>query len=82
MLVVPFGIDQPDNAARLKRLGVARILPRAKYDRVRAAGELRALLDGAEYVTRAQEVSRKIDGERGAESACDAIESLVKQSQL
>ena len=32
MLVVPFGFDQPDNAARAVRLGVALTLPRRGYD--------------------------------------------------
>ena len=31
MLVVPFAHDQPDNAARVRRLGVARVLSRRAY---------------------------------------------------
>ncbi|MCB1025099.1 MAG: glycosyltransferase family 1 protein, partial [Acidobacteria bacterium] len=30
-LVMPYGLDQPDNAARVVRLGVARSIPRKKY---------------------------------------------------
>ena len=31
-LVVPWSQDQPDNAARVRRLGVARVLPRNRFD--------------------------------------------------
>ncbi len=40
MLVVPFAFDQPDNAARLQRLGVARAIPRKHYTARRAYSEL------------------------------------------
>jgi UDP:flavonoid glycosyltransferase YjiC (YdhE family) len=37
MLVVPRAFDQPDNAARAERLGVARVVPRAQYNARREA---------------------------------------------
>jgi len=40
MLVVPFAYDQPDNAARLIRLGVARTIGAASYTAARAVREL------------------------------------------
>ena len=40
MLVVPFAHDQPDNAARLVRLGVARTVSPHRYNADRAAHEL------------------------------------------
>jgi UDP:flavonoid glycosyltransferase YjiC (YdhE family) len=39
-LVVPYFADQPDNAQRLVRLGVARTLPNRRYTARRAAAEL------------------------------------------
>jgi UDP:flavonoid glycosyltransferase YjiC (YdhE family) len=46
MLVIPHAFDQPDNAARLVRLGVARMLERQCSTASRIATELRTLLFG------------------------------------
>jgi hypothetical protein len=43
-LVVPWGYDQPDNAARLTRMGVARTVGRKRYTARLAAQELERLL--------------------------------------
>jgi UDP:flavonoid glycosyltransferase YjiC (YdhE family) len=43
-LVVPIGFDQPDNAARLVRLGVAAAIPSRRFTRARAASALSRLL--------------------------------------
>ena len=56
MLVVPFAHDQPDNAERLRRLGVARTISRSPLFRTRATTELRQLLDDPSYSQRASEV--------------------------
>ena len=60
MLVVPFAHDQPDNAERLRRLGVARTIPGSKYSAARATNELRHLLDDPSYSQRASEVGQQI----------------------
>ena len=44
-LVVPYAHDQPDNAARLVRMGLARMVPRHRYTTARVAAELRQLLN-------------------------------------
>src|SRR6185436_6166855 len=44
MLFVPFAHDQPDNAARVIRLGVARQIDRQQYRAKKVAAELRKLL--------------------------------------
>ncbi len=77
MLVVPFGYDQPDNAARVVRLGVARTVARARYNGVVAASELTALLTNPNYARRAGEVAIKVRAEDGASTACNAIETLL-----
>ncbi len=46
MIVVPFAHDQPDNAARIGRLGVARTIARNSYKAERGAGDLRDLRFG------------------------------------
>jgi UDP:flavonoid glycosyltransferase YjiC (YdhE family) len=73
MLVVPFAHDQPDNAYRVSRLGVARVVPPSRYRAMRVAGELRALLESPTAVTRASEVGRAVRSERAIDVACDAI---------
>lgn len=78
MLVMPYAHDQPDNAARLTRLGIARTIPRRKYSAQRSATELRALLSDPAYEKRAREVGAKIRQEDGAGAACDALERLLK----
>ncbi len=77
MLVVPFAHDQPDNAERARRLGVARVLTRARYTAARAAEALRALLERPRYAARAAEVGRGVRAEDGTATACAAIERLL-----
>jgi rhamnosyltransferase subunit B len=75
MLVVPFAFDQPDNAARLKRMGVARMIPRANYKGRRAHLELEHVLNDSSYAARAAAVARKLAKENGIRAASDAIEN-------
>jgi UDP:flavonoid glycosyltransferase YjiC (YdhE family) len=74
MLVMPLAWDQPDNAARVARLGIARVIARSRYTASRVASELRDLLDGA-YVQRALEVKEQLSEEDGVRAACDALEA-------
>jgi UDP:flavonoid glycosyltransferase YjiC (YdhE family) len=73
MLIMPYGHDQPDNAARACRLGIGRQLSRRQYTAARAAVELHHLIDDPAYASRAKAVASKIQGENGVEAACDAI---------
>ncbi|HVR86636.1 MAG TPA: glycosyltransferase [Planctomycetota bacterium] len=72
-VVVPFGNDQPDNAARCLRLGLSRILPKKRYRGDRAAETLDHLLRDRAAGPRAREAALVIAGENGVHSACDAI---------
>ncbi len=74
MLGVPFAHDQPDNAYRAMRLGMARILPAGRYRGDRAARELHPLLTDPAYTDAASRVALRVRAERGVETACDAIE--------
>jgi rhamnosyltransferase subunit B len=76
-LVVPFGFDQPDNAERAARLGVARVIARHRYSAATAASALRALLADATCIERAEEVGKTVQAESGAERACDSLESML-----
>ena len=77
MLVVPYSHDQPDNGARVERLGVGRVLPRQRYTAARAASELGELLSNLEYTQKAAEIGRRVRSEDGARTASDAIEELL-----
>ena len=76
MLVVPYAFDQPDNAARVERLGMARVISRKNYKARRVTAEVDRLLSNTSYGTAALEIGRRIAEEDGVRSACDAIENL------
>ena len=77
MLVTPFAFDQPDNAARLQRLGVARTIRRSRYNATSAAAELERLLGDERYAKRAAEVGRLVAEEDAVLVACDAVDELL-----
>ncbi|MCY4660368.1 MAG: glycosyltransferase [Acidobacteria bacterium] len=73
-LVMPMTFDQPDNAARLQRLGVGRWLPPYRFRGAAVARELRALLESAAVVRRCAEVARRFDGSDPVGRTCQVIE--------
>jgi UDP:flavonoid glycosyltransferase YjiC (YdhE family) len=77
MLVVPHSHDQPDNAFRVTRLGVARTLYPTRYTAARAATELERLLGDPSYAARARDTAAIVAAEGGAEAAADAIASVA-----
>lgn len=79
MLVVPRAFDQPGNATRAERLGVARVIPRSKYNAGRATEALRRLLKDTNYQMRAAELGPLIRAEDGVRNACDAIEEFLSK---
>jgi len=77
-LVMPCAWDQPDNAERAARLGIARTIARNRYDPQGVAAELRLLLENRAYSQRADEIATKVRQEDGVKAACDALESLFQ----
>ena len=77
-LIVPFAHDQPDNAARCRRLGVAEIVGRDDYGAENAAAMLRRLIDNKSYKDKAVETGRIVMSEPGTSMACDAIEAVLR----
>jgi UDP:flavonoid glycosyltransferase YjiC (YdhE family) len=77
-LVMPCAWDQPDNANRVVRLGVARSIPRHRFTARRAAGELSRLLGDTRYESRVREIAAQMRQEDGAKTACDALEELIR----
>jgi rhamnosyltransferase subunit B len=77
-LVMPYSHDQPDNAARVERLGTSRTISRKQYSAVRVAKQLRELLGNLNYATKAAEIGGIIQAENGVGVACDAIEKQIE----
>ncbi|MEZ0223109.1 MAG: glycosyltransferase [Alphaproteobacteria bacterium] len=77
MLVVPFSHDQPDNAARVTRLGIARTLTPDKYRTASAARELGLLLGDRTIQAAAADIGEKVRAEDGVNRACDLVEASL-----
>jgi len=76
MLIMPYSHDQPDNARRMRRLKVARVIQRGNYTPLRVARKLKAMLAEPLFARRAEVVARRLELEDGVRSACDALEQL------
>jgi UDP:flavonoid glycosyltransferase YjiC (YdhE family) len=80
MLMMPYSHDQPDNARRMRRLGVAKTVQRRHYTAARAAAAIKALLANPAYAAKAAAAARIIAEEDGIHSACNAIEAFGRKS--
>lgn len=80
-LVIPFAHDQPDNANRLQRLGVAARMNPSKVTADRLAQQLRWLLDASAVQARCRELAALVDFERALADACAAIETVGETQQ-
>lgn len=78
MLVMPYSHDQPDNARRVRRLGVAEVLGRKDYRAKPAARLIWQLLSDNAYEMSAAAAAATIAEENGAVAACDALESAAR----
>jgi len=74
---MPYSHDQPDNARRVRRLGVAEVLGRKKYSAKPAARLIEKLLSDSAYRVRASDAAAKVAAENGTAAACDALEQMV-----
>jgi rhamnosyltransferase subunit B len=82
-LVMPMSHDQPDNAARIVRLGVGRSLPPKRFKALAVARLLDELLNSADVAARCREIARKFDGAEPIADACRLIEEIVpRRNQL
>jgi UDP:flavonoid glycosyltransferase YjiC (YdhE family) len=78
LLAVPYSHDQPDNAIRARRLGMARIVYPRRYRGPRVAQELGKLLANRRYADAAIRVAEFVRSEGGVNAACDAIERTFR----
>jgi len=76
MLIMPYSHDQPDNARRMKRMGVSRVIQRSQYKPWRVARRIRAMLADPEYADQAKKAAEEVAREDGVKTACDALEAL------
>jgi UDP:flavonoid glycosyltransferase YjiC (YdhE family) len=81
MLIMPYSHDQPDNARRMRRLKVARVIRRSEYTPLRVARKVRNMLEEPKFARRAQSVARMLAHEDGVRNACDALEGLWKSTR-
>jgi UDP:flavonoid glycosyltransferase YjiC (YdhE family) len=76
-VVVPHAHDQPDNAARLVRLGVARKLEVKQYRRDRVATTLRELVESEAVRRSCEQVAGRFEGKNAIGETCDLIEQVM-----
>ncbi len=81
MLIMPYSHDQPDNARRMRRLGVARVIERGNYSPARVARKLRAMLANPVLAERAAQAAEQLRHEDGVRAACDALEDLNRRQR-
>jgi UDP:flavonoid glycosyltransferase YjiC (YdhE family) len=81
-LIMPYSHDQPDNAARVQRLGISRTIERKQYFASRVAKELDELLGNPGYAAKATEIGQIGQAENGVDVACDAIESQLREVKV
>jgi rhamnosyltransferase subunit B len=82
VLIVPHAHDQFDNAARVARLGCARVLPRPRYNAKTATRELRMLLEDPNYSEAAKRVGEVVSQEDGTRVAVDEIEKVLQRREI
>lgn len=72
-LIAPYLVDQPDNAARVVRMGVGRSLALRRYRAARVVAELRVLMNDSVLAQRAAAIGERIARDDGATAAADII---------
>ena len=76
-LLMPMAFDQPDNAARLERLGAGRSLPPRKFDGARVAAVLEQLLGDPTVADACRMISERMSRDDGVANAAAALSELA-----
>ena len=76
-VVIPYAFDQPDNAVRLRRLGVAEILPRGSISARQLAAKLERLLKTPDATVTASRLASRIQPQGALDQALEKMESLA-----
>ena len=80
-LVVPHGHDQPDNAARVVKMGLGATIAPERYNSARVVRALNVLLSDRGIKQRSVELSKKMDSSGALAAACNLIEGLGRDTQ-
>lgn len=80
-LFVPFGWDQPDNAARVERAGAAIALSRSTYNAQSAQAALHRLLTEPDFTQRALALVGTLAAESALQQSGDAIDQLLASAR-
>jgi UDP:flavonoid glycosyltransferase YjiC (YdhE family) len=78
-LVVPMAHDQPDNAERLKRLGVGGSLVPKRFNGRNAAEALGRLLGDPQVVAGANALAARVDRGAALAKSCEVIEAALQR---
>jgi UDP:flavonoid glycosyltransferase YjiC (YdhE family) len=81
MLIMPYSHDQPDNARRMQRLKVARVIQKKSYTPARVAKKLKSMLGDAGFAKQAKFVAQQLAREDGVRTACNALEELYLRTR-
>lgn len=76
-LIMPLGFDQPDNAMRLKRLGVGSWVAPGKFKGKRVAAALRKLLESPKVAEAARHCAQRTRSVDSLSRTCEVIESIA-----
>ncbi len=80
-LVMPMAHDQPDNAARVRRLGVGFSIPPRSYRTGKVVKLLNALIKSSSILQHCQEIARRFEDVDALKSAGDLIEQLPSSAR-
>ena len=74
---MPMAYDQPDNAGRMARLGIAAIVPPKKFRGPVLAAELGKLLDARQVTANCRRVADKFVGTDSLAETCELISACA-----
>jgi rhamnosyltransferase subunit B len=80
-LIVPYGWDQPDNGARVARIGAGLCIARSEYSGQTAADGLSRLLGDVRFAASAAEIGERIQSEDALTKSCDAIQQMLSRNE-
>jgi len=75
-VIIPFSFDQPDNAFRMKRLGVAEILSRHSINPDSIRAKLEMILTDSSFTNRSRHYAAQITPAQTIDAVVDKIESF------
>jgi len=81
-LIMPLAYDQPDNARRLKRLGIGDSLKPARFRGPAVARKLEYLLESSAVAENCQRLARRLSGVDALRHTCELIEEVASQNRF